>query len=41
VLLGVRIAAERARTDLAVAAAKLEGVAAAPLRIVNTNGSAS
>jgi len=41
VLLGVRIAAERARTDLAVAAAKLEGVAAAPLRTLNTNGSAS
>jgi outer membrane protein TolC len=41
VLLGVRIAAERARTDLAVAAARLEGVAAASLETLNTNGSAS
>jgi outer membrane protein TolC len=41
VLLGVRIASERARTDLAVATARLEGVAAAPLRTLNTNGSAS
>jgi len=41
VLLGVRIAAARARTDLAVAAAKLEGVAAAPLTALERNGSAS
>jgi cobalt-zinc-cadmium efflux system outer membrane protein len=37
VLLGVRVAAERTRTDLAVAIARLEGTAAAPLG----NGSAS
>jgi outer membrane protein TolC len=41
VLLGVRIAAERARTDLAVATVRLEGVAAAPLRTLDRNGSAS
>jgi cobalt-zinc-cadmium efflux system outer membrane protein len=41
VLLGVRIAAERARTNLAVATAKLEGVAATPLRTLARNGSAS
>ncbi len=41
VLLGVRIAAERVRTDLAIAAAKLEGVLGSPLRTIDRNGSAS
>ena len=41
VLLGVRIAAERARTDLAIAITNLEGVLAAPLETINHNGSAS
>lgn len=38
VLIKVRIAAERARTDLAVAAAHLEGVLAAPLEAVDRKG---
>ncbi len=41
VLLGVRIAAERARTDLKIAIANLEGVLAAPLETIDQNGSAS
>jgi outer membrane protein TolC len=41
VLLGVRIAAARVRTDLAIAAATLEGVLAAPLKTIDRNGSVS
>jgi len=41
VLLGVRIAAERTRTDLAIAIAKLEGVLAAPLEALDRSGGAS
>jgi len=41
VLLGVRIGAERARTDLAIAGADLEGVLASPLEAIERNGSAS
>lgn len=41
VLFGVRIAAERARVDLAITAAKLEGVLATPLTAVDRNGSAT
>lgn len=41
VLLVVRIAAARARTDLAIAAARLEGVLGSPLRTIDRNGSAS
>ncbi len=41
VLLGVRIGAERVRTDLAIAAADLEGVLAGPLEAIDRNGSAS
>lgn len=41
VLLGVRIAAARVRTDLAIAAANLEGVLGSPLKTIDRNGSAS
>jgi len=41
VLLGVRIGAERARIDLAIAIAQLEGAVASPLAAVLRNGSAA
>jgi len=41
VLLGVRLAAERARSDLAIAHASLEGVLATPLETIVRQGSAS
>jgi outer membrane protein TolC len=41
VLLGVRIAAERTRTDLAIATARREGVIGAPLPAASRNGGAS
>ncbi len=40
VLLGVRIGAERSRTDLSIAIAQLEGALASPLAAVLRNGSA-